>query len=86
MKAVNRNSRGFALGLVATVLALAAVAAPVAAQRSTLEKIIKRIVLPNGLEVIAVENHGVPLATIEINVKNGAFTQAPGYEGRAHMY
>ena len=56
------------------------------AQRGTLEKLIKRTVLPNGLEVIVAENHGVPLATIEIDVRNGAFTQAPGYEGLAHMY
>ncbi|NUO64602.1 MAG: insulinase family protein [Gemmatimonadaceae bacterium] len=57
-----------------------------ALERATLEKVIKRQVLPNGLEVIVLENHGVPLATIEIDVKNGAFTQAPGYEGLAHMY
>jgi zinc protease len=55
-------------------------------QRAELEKIIQRRVLPNGLEVIVVENHGVPLATIEIDVKNGSFTQTPEYEGLAHMY
>jgi zinc protease len=58
----------------------------VAAQRADLEKIIKRRVLANGLEVIVVENHGVPLATIEIDVKNGAYTQSPEYAGLAHMY
>ena len=42
--------------------------------------------LANGLEVIVVENHGVPLATVEIDVKNGSFTQAPEFEGLAHMY
>jgi len=56
------------------------------AQRATLEKVIKRQVLPNGMEIIVAENHGVPLATIEIDVRNGAFTQAPGFEGLAHMY
>jgi zinc protease len=56
------------------------------AQRAELEKIIQRKVLANGLEVIVVENHGVPLATIEIDVKNGSFTQSPEYEGLAHMY
>ncbi|MFL5633072.1 MAG: M16 family metallopeptidase [Gemmatimonadaceae bacterium] len=55
-------------------------------QRAELEKIIQRRILPNGLEVIVVENHGVPLATIEIDVKNGSFTQSPEYEGLAHMY
>jgi zinc protease len=55
-------------------------------QRAELEKIIQRKVLSNGLEVIVVENHGVPLATVEVNVKNGSFTQPPEYEGLAHMY
>lgn len=55
-------------------------------QRAELEKIIQRRVLTNGLEVIVVENHGVPLATIEVDVKNGSFTQTPDYAGLAHMY
>jgi len=55
-------------------------------QRAELDKIIQRKVLANGLEIIVVENHGVPLATIEIDVKNGSFTQTPEYEGLAHMY
>ena len=42
--------------------------------------------MKNGLEVIVVENHGVPLATVEIDVKNGSFTQTPEYAGLAHMY
>ena len=58
----------------------------VAAQRAELEKVIRRRVLANGLEVIVAENHGVPLATVEINVRNGAFTQSPEYAGLAHMY
>src|SRR2546423_7697987 len=59
---------------------------PAQAQRSELEKVIQRRVLSNGLEVIVVENHGVPLATVEVDVKNGSFTQSPEYEGLAHMY
>jgi zinc protease len=57
-----------------------------AGQRAELEKIIQRRVLPNGLEVIVVENHGVPIATVEVNVRNGSFTQTPEYAGLAHMY
>jgi zinc protease len=56
------------------------------AQRETLQKILQRKVLPNGLEVIVVESHGVPIATVEIDVRNGAFTQSPEYAGLAHMY
>ncbi|HZJ01627.1 MAG TPA: pitrilysin family protein [Gemmatimonadaceae bacterium] len=74
---------------LATMLMLAGafiVPSIVSAQRAELEKIIKRKVLANGLEVIVVENHGVPLATIEVDVKNGSFTQSPEYAGLAHMY
>jgi zinc protease len=68
------------------LLASALAPVPARGQRAELEKIIQRKVLANGLEVIVVENHGVPLATIEIDVKNGSFTQTPEYEGLAHMY
>ncbi len=42
--------------------------------------------LPNGLEVLTIEDHSVPLATVEIAVKNGAFVQTPDLEGLAHLY
>src|SRR5882672_9478576 len=72
----------------ATLALLVCALAPVQArgQRAELEKIIQRKVLANGLEVIVVENHGVPLATIEVDVKNGSFTQTPDFAGLAHMY
>ena len=57
-----------------------------AQSRAELEKVIKRKVLANGMEIIVVENHGVPIATLEIDVKNGSFTQTPEYAGLAHMY
>ena len=56
------------------------------AQRTELEKFIRHRVLANGLEVIVARNHGVPIATIEFDVRNGSFTQRPGTEGLAHMY
>jgi zinc protease len=42
--------------------------------------------LSNGLHVIVVENHAVPLVTVELDVKNGAYTQTPEFEGLAHLY
>ena len=42
--------------------------------------------LANGLEVIVIENHGVPLATVEMVVRNGSFTQSKDYSGLAHLY
>jgi zinc protease len=70
----------------AAVVLLSVAPAFALAQRAELEKIIQRRVLPNGLEVIVVENHGVPLATVEVTVRNGSFTQPPEYAGLAHMY
>jgi len=69
---------------LAVLLAMSAV--PVAAQRADLEKVIRRTVLANGLEVVAVENQGVPLVTLELVVRNGAFTQTPEFAGLAHLY
>jgi zinc protease len=71
--------------VTAWVLAIG-LANPASGQRAELEKFIHRRELANGLEVIVVERHGVPLATIEFNVRNGSFTQPPGYEGLAHLY
>jgi zinc protease len=87
MLTLSRQSSRWRARLASAALAcLAFVPAALHAQRAELEKIIKRRVLPNGLEVIVVENHGVPLATVEVNVRNGSFTQTPEYAGLAHMY
>ncbi|HEY3053149.1 MAG TPA: pitrilysin family protein [Thermoanaerobaculia bacterium] len=42
--------------------------------------------LSNGLEVIVIENHAVPLVTIEIAVKSGGFVETPDYSGLSHLY
>jgi zinc protease len=55
-------------------------------ERALLEQATHGRDLGNGLQVVVVENHGVPLATIEIDVRNGSFTQTPDYAGLAHMY
>jgi zinc protease len=67
-------------------LLLLLIAAPLSGQRVELERRIQRQVLPNGLEVIVVENRGVPLVTIEVDVRNGSFTQGPQFEGLSHLY
>ncbi len=72
--------------VVAAILVHLALASPAAAQRAELERTIKKQVLPNGLEVIVVPSPGVPLATVELVVKNGAFTQTPEYAGLAHLF
>ncbi len=76
-----------ALGLLVLLGAATATATPAAAQsRRVLERVIRTKVLANGLEVIVVENHGVPLATVEIDVRNGSFTQTAQTAGLAHLY
>ncbi|WCT15083.1 M16 family metallopeptidase [Mucilaginibacter jinjuensis] len=42
--------------------------------------------LPNGLQVAVIENNKVPLTTIEIAVKNGAYTEGPEYSGLSHLF
>ncbi len=42
--------------------------------------------LANGLEVVVIENHKVPLATIEMAVKNGSYTEGPEYSGLSHLF
>jgi len=38
------------------------------------------------LEVLVCENHLTPIATIEIAVKNGSFTETPDINGLSHVY
>ena len=42
--------------------------------------------LPNGLDVLVVEDNSVPLATIMITSKNGAYTETPAFNGLSHLY
>jgi zinc protease len=42
--------------------------------------------LPNGLDVVVIENPIVPLVTIELNVRNGSYTEPPEYNGLSHLY
>jgi zinc protease len=42
--------------------------------------------LDNGLELLVIEDPSVPLATIEIAVHNGAYTESPEFDGLSHLY
>ena len=42
--------------------------------------------LNNGMEILVIEDANVPLATIEICVKNGAYTEDAEYNGLSHLY
>jgi zinc protease len=42
--------------------------------------------LPNGLEVIVLPDPAVPLVTVELDVRNGSFTEPPELNGLSHLY
>ena len=42
--------------------------------------------LANGLEIIVLEDHSIPLITIEMAVRNGSFTEPPELNGLSHLY
>jgi zinc protease len=84
-----RRRTAIAVGAIAAALGASAahgVAQGASRGGSALSRVLARDTLANGLEVITVENHTVPLATIEIAVRNGAFTQSPTEQGYAHLF
>ncbi len=50
------------------------------------ETLFKSKVFPNGLEVIVIPDGTVPLVTIDIVVRNGAFTEPDEFAGLSHLY
>ncbi len=48
-------------------------------------QLVNRI-LPNGLEIIVLEDHSIPLVTIELAARNGSFTEPPELNGLSHLY
>ncbi|MBV9211530.1 MAG: insulinase family protein [Acidobacteria bacterium] len=42
--------------------------------------------LSNGLEIIVLEDHSVPLVTVELAVKNGSYTEPPELNGLSHLF
>jgi len=78
---IQTNVRAGNAGVLARLAAapsLAGVAIPAAE--------IPSKVLANGLEVIVLEDHAVPIVTIELAVRNGSFTEPPELNGLSHLY
>jgi zinc protease len=61
--------------------------APQAAAASTpaQSQLVSRV-LANGLEVIVLEDHSIPLVSLELAVKNGSYTEPPELNGLSHLY
>jgi zinc protease len=43
-------------------------------------------ILANGFEIIVLEDHSIPLVTIELAAKNGSYTEPPELNGLSHLY
>ncbi len=69
--------------LLASAVAAALFTAPAAFASAPA---IQQHVLPNGLTVLVVEDHALPLMTVEIAAKNGSYTEPPEYNGLSHLY
>ena len=61
-------------------------AAPVRTAAAAPASDIASKVLANGLEIIVLEDHSVPIVTIELAVRNGSFTEPPELNGLSHLY
>ncbi|MGH9843064.1 MAG: M16 family metallopeptidase, partial [Blastocatellia bacterium] len=79
------NNRWMTVRLAA-VLFLFALAAIVAPDGASSKPQWEMVTLKNGLQVIVIENSAVPLVTVEVAVKNGAWTEPPEYNGLSHLY
>ena len=62
------------------------IAASARAQSAPIGDQIGHQKLANGLDVLVIENHSVPLVNVELVVKNGGFTETPDYNGLSHLY
>ena len=60
--------------------------ATAASPRQDLDLPIVTRTLSNGLEVIVMPDSSVPLATVELAVRNGSFTEPPELNGLSHLY
>ena len=56
-----------------------------AAQPTKFDPLVSRT-LKNGLEIIVLEDHSVPLVTMDLAVRNGSFTESPELNGLSHLY
>jgi zinc protease len=50
------------------------------------EDLIEETTLDNGLKVISIYDPSLPIATVEIAIRHGAFAESPEYDGLSHLY
>lgn len=76
--------RSFSFALCAGICVLTA--RVIEAQPVTPRQSVRRDTLPNGLTLIVVENHAVPLATAHVVFRGGAMTQTVETAGVPHLF
>jgi predicted Zn-dependent peptidase len=83
---MRRTSLAFALPAALTLVAFTA--GPMTAQAPAQDPRIPytKYMLPNGLEVILVEDHSVPLVAVSVWYHVGAGDEVPGRSGFAHLF
>src|SRR5262247_1816922 len=81
-----KTRKRFGAARVAAALFIFALVGATAPHGALAQPQWKKITLKNGMEVIVIENAAVPLVTVEIAVKNGAYTEPPEYNGLSHLY
>lgn len=77
------------LSFFAAILAVQLLGPPAAFASDALDVSFDHVhtqTLENGLDVVVIESHAVPIVTIEIAARNGAFTEPPELNGLSHLY
>ena len=78
--------RHAARAIAGALLILGGAASSAGAQRAALERVLRDTVLENGLTVIALQNTAIPIATVQVVIRSGAFTQLDAAdEGVPHL-
>lgn len=78
------TTMGMRTGIAVALLSVATTA--VSAQSRSLGAVLRDTTLGNGLQVVVVPNPTVPLVTIQVTIRNGAFTQlTEADEGLPHI-
>jgi zinc protease len=78
--------RNWIVGLVAAALALAAPAAPRAQSLRPPKLDIAQFTLPNGLAVVALEDHSAPIVNVQVWYHVGSKDERAGRTGFAHLF
>jgi zinc protease len=73
-------------GAAIAFILLAALLAGCVEETPVEKELFQTKTLANGLEVIFVENHNIPLVSVVMAVKNGAYAESPEYNGLSHFY